>query len=189
MNKRKSHYSIEPLILNRWSPRAMSGEMVSDKQLFTLFDAARWAPSSYNSQPWRFLYAKRETPYWDTFFNLLVHFNKRWTEKAGILVLILSKKNFEHNDKFSRSHSFDTGAAWQNLALQGHALNLVIHGMSGFDYEKARETLNIPNDYAIEAMCAIGHKAPSSTLPPDLQEMEKISDRKPLRDLVFEGSL
>ena len=136
--KRKPTYSIHPFILNRWSPRAMSGEELTDEELLPLFEAARWAPSSYNNQPWRFLYAKRNTKHWNTFFSLLGEFNQSWCKNAAVLIVVISHQNFEHNNKPSRTHHFDTGAAWENLALEATHRGLVAHGMEGFEYEKAR---------------------------------------------------
>src|SRR6266542_6594954 len=111
-------YDIHPLLLHRWSPRATSGEEISDTELMRLFEAARWAPSSYNGQPWRFIYAKRNTEYWDKFLNLMVDFNKSWAKNATVLVVIVSRKNFEHNEQPSVTHQFDAGAAWENHVLQ-----------------------------------------------------------------------
>src|SRR5213594_1415571 len=108
---RTSNYPVLNLIINRWSPRAMSGEPISDVQLMTLFEAARWAPSSYNNQPWRFIYAKRNSKHWDTILNLLVDFNKQWCANASALVVIISKKTFDYNGKPSVTHQFDSGAA------------------------------------------------------------------------------
>ncbi len=187
MKKRVSKYPVLDIILNRWSARAMSGESIDDTQLMTLFEAAHWAPSSYNNQPWRFLYAKRDTKHWDTFFNLLVPFNQSWAKNAAVLIVIISHNLFEYNDKTSRTHSFDTGAAWENLALQGSADELVVHGMEGFDYNRARTELAIPDEYTIEAMAAVGKPASAQTLPPDLQKKEEFSDRKPVEDIIFEG--
>jgi nitroreductase len=97
--ERRPQYDINPLILHRWSPRAMSGEEISDKELMRLFEAARWAPSSYNGQPWRFIYAKRNTEHWDKLFNLMVDFNKSWAKNAAVLLVIISRKNFERHCK------------------------------------------------------------------------------------------
>src|SRR5215470_10160544 len=96
---RKADYPIEPLFVRRWSPRAMSGEPISEKELLTLFEAARWAPSTYNEQEWRFLYARRDTPTWTIFFDLLVERNKQWCKQAALLVVILAKKTFTQNGK------------------------------------------------------------------------------------------
>src|SRR6476659_3296729 len=97
---RRSQYKINPLILNRLSPRSMTGEELNDDTIMTLFEAARWAPSSFNNQPWRFIYAKRNTKYWDKIFDLLVESNKVWAKNAGILIVVISNKNFEYNGKF-----------------------------------------------------------------------------------------
>lgn len=185
--QRKADHPIQPLILNRWSPRSMTGEPISDKELMSLFEAARWAPSSYNNQPWRFLYAKRDTPHFTTFFDLLVDFNKSWCDKAALLGVIASQTLFEKTKKPSATHSLDTGAAWQNLALEGHARNLVVHGMQGFDYEKARKSLKIPEDVAILAMFAVGKRAPKESLSKELQAKEVASTRKKVPEIAFEG--
>ncbi len=175
------------MILNRWSPRAMSGEAMTDEEIFPLFEAARWAPSSYNNQPWRILYAKRDTKHWKKFFDLLVEFNQSWCVNAAVLGVMVSRKNFEHNNKPSVTHSYDTGAAWENLALEGSHRGYVVHGMQGFDYEKARKDLNVPADQEVMAMFVIGKKAPKEVLPHELQLKEKPSDRKKLSEIIFEG--
>lgn len=185
--ERVPEHPINPLILDRWSPRAMSGEEIDDGELMSLFEAARWAPSSYNSQPWRFIYAKRNTKEWDTLFNLMGEFNKSWTHTAAVLIVVISRKNFEHNENFSRTHSFTTGSAWENLALEASSRGLVAHGMEGFDYDKARHDLEIPNDYDVEAMIAIGKKGNKENLPKELLEREVPSTRKPLKDIIMHG--
>jgi len=187
MKTRKTQYPVDSVFVNRWSPRAISPEMMNDAELMSLFEAARWAPSSYNNQPWRFIYAKRGTDFWKTFYDLLVPFNQEWAKTTSYLVVILSRKNFEYNEKPSRTHSFDTGAAWENLALQASMMGVVAHGIEGFDYEKARKELNIPDNYAIEAMIAIGKHGNKEDLPPELQEREELSDRKKVKEFIFEG--
>lgn len=184
---RKTEYKINPLILSRWSPRALSGVEISDKDLMSLFEAARWAPSSYNNQPWRFIYAKRNTEHWDRLFNLMVDFNKQWAKNAAALVVVVSHKNFEHNGKPSRTHGFDTGAAWENLALEAASRGLATHGMEGFDYEKARKELGIPDSYEVMAMVAIGKRGDKEELPKEIQEREMPGARKALKDIVMEG--
>jgi len=166
----------------------MSGESLTNEELMSLFEAAKWAPSSFNAQPWRFIFAKRETDHWKGLFELLMEGNQKWASQAGALVVIASHKIFEHNQKPSRTHSFDTGAAWANLALEGSARNLVIHGMQGFDYDQAKEVCNIPDDYSVEAMVAIGKRGDPSTLTSELKDKETPSRRKPLNEIVFEGS-
>ncbi len=184
---RKPDHDIEPILFHRWSPRAMSGEQISEQELMTLFEAARWAPSSYNAQPWRFLYARRGTVNWDRFFDLMVEFNQSWTKHAAVLVVVVSRKTFESNDQAAPTHSFDAGAAWQNLALQGSTMGLVVHGMQGFDYEKARAVLNIPEHFQVDAMIAVGKPGKREDLPEDLQEREQPSDRKPVAEIAIEG--
>lgn len=187
MNTRTPQYPVEKIIINRWSPRAMSGESLDDATLMSLFEAARWAQSSYNGQPWRFIYAKRGTPFWKPLFDLMVPFNQSWTKNAAVLVVVCSRTTFEYNNNPSRTHSFDTGAACENMALQSSAMGLVVHGMEGFDYDKAAQTLKIPKEYTVEAMFAIGKPGKVSDLPKELQEREVLSDRKPVADFVFEG--
>jgi nitroreductase len=165
----------------------MSGEAVAEADLKTLFEAARWAPSSFNNQPWRILYARRETPHWQTFLDLLADANKSWCGKAGALLLFVSRTTFEHNNKPSVTHSFDCGAAWENLALQGCRLGLVVHGMQGFDYDKARTVLKIPDGFQVEAMVAVGKPGDPATLPEKLREREAPNDRRPLSQTAYEG--
>jgi len=184
---RKTAYGVDHLILNRWSPRSFSGEDLTDQDLFALFEAARWAPSSFNNQPWRFIYAKRGSKHWNTILDLLVDFNKQWCANASVLVVIVSKKTFDYNGKPSVTHQFDSGAAWENLALQATSQGLVTHAMQGFDYERARKDLAIPDEYDVMAMVAIGKKGQKEKLLPELQQREVPSDRKPLSEIVMEG--
>ena len=177
---RKSGYGISRHILDRWSPRSFSGEAMDEKDLYPLFEAARWAPSSYNSQPWRFIYATRNSDHWNRLFDLLVDFNKQWCASASALVVILSYKKFEHNGKPYLTHEFDTGAAWENLAIQATIQGLATHAMEGFDHERARSMLKVPGDYDVIAMVAIGKRGPKENLPPGLQQREVPSGRKPL---------
>lgn len=187
MSERKSTYKVEPYIINRWSPRAMSGEAITQEELMTLIDAAHWAPSSFNNQPWRLIYGYRETPEWDKLYNLLVPANQAWVRNGGALVLVVSHNNFEYNNKPSRTHSFDTGAAMENFALQGEAMNLIVHGMEGFDYDKARSVYGIPEDYTVEAMFVVGKKGSIEVLPEQLQQKEIPSGRKALSEIAFHG--
>lgn len=184
---RKADYNVLDLILNRWSPRAMSGEDISHEELMSLFEAARWAPSSYNNQPWRFVYALRNTAHWQMFFNLLVPANQEWAKNAAALILITSYRYFEYNGFTSRTHSFDTGSAVENLSLQGYAMGLVIHGLEGFDYDRARVELGVPEGYDVEAMYVVGKRGPTSVLPDKLQEREVPSERKRVEEIAFEG--
>ncbi len=184
---RKPEYEVDQLFVDRWSPRAMSGEELSDHELLSLFEAARWAPSSFNNQPWRFLYARRNTPHWPVFFDLLVPGNQTWAQHAAVLILIVSKTTMDRNGQPSPTHTFDTGAAWQNLALQGWLKGFVVHGMQGFDYDKAVQVLAIPDGYQVEAIVAVGKPGQKGDLPTRLQEREIPSPRKNLLEIAWEG--
>jgi nitroreductase len=185
---RKADHPIESLFLQRWSPRAMSGEPLSQGEILTLFEAGRWAPSTYNEQEWRFLYARRDTPQWSSIFDLLVEGNRAWCKNAGMLVVILAHKVFTRNGKPNPVHLFDVGAAFENIALQATTMGLIVHGMQGFDFEKTRTTLNVPDDYAVAAMFAAGRPGPIDVLPEAVREREKPSDRKPVSELIREGA-
>jgi nitroreductase len=183
---RKPEYNVDEIFLNRWSPRAMSGEEIEEKIMFALFEAARWAPSANNNQPWRFIYARRNTPHWETFFNLLAEGNQVWAKNAAVLIVVISKTTFDNN-KHARTHSYDAGAAWENFALQGSMMGLVVHGMQGFDYDKAKEILGIPDGYQVEAMIAVGKPGRKEDLPDYQQEREFPSSRKSISQIVMEG--
>jgi nitroreductase len=184
---RKADFSIAPFLLDRWSPRAMSGEEISREELMRLFEAARWAPSSFNAQQWRALYAHRGTEHWTTFFELLVEANKSWAKNAAVLVVFISRKTFDYNNEPSVTHSYDTGAAWENFALQGFQQDLVVHGMQGFDYERARKELRIPEEFQVEAMAAVGRPGSKEVLPEKLQGRESPNDRRKISQSVVEG--
>src|SRR5262245_31051873 len=187
LDYRKPDRPIEKLFVARWSPRAMTGEPLSDAEIATLFEAARWAPSTYNEQEWRFLYARRDTPQWKLFFDLLIEGNQAWCKNAAMLVVVLAKKTFTQNGKPNPVHLFDVGAAFENIALQAAAMNLVVHGMQGFDFDKARSSLKVPDDFAVAAMFAAGRPAEPDTLPEPLREREKPSGRKPISEIICEG--
>lgn len=188
MIKRTSAYPVLDLILQRWSPRAMSGKALSSHELMTILEAGRWAPSSYNNQPWHFIYGLQGTPAWETLFNLLVPFNQSWAKNGGALVCVISAKNFIATGKPSRTHLLDTGSAWENMALQAQSMNLVVHGLEGFDYEQARIVLKVPDSYEITMMFVIGYPAPIATLSAELQQRETPSDRVPLEQIISEGT-
>ena len=183
---RNPEHPAGQIFVDRWSPRAMSGEALPDETLQILFEAARWAPSSMNNQPWRMLYATRSGSYWPLFYDLLVDANKVWCVNAAALVVVISKTTFD-NGKPCRTHTYDTGAAWMSLALQGSMLGLVVHGMQGFDYDRARIDLQIPEEYQVEAMAAIGWPGQADQLPEQLQARELPSDRRSQQLSVCEG--
>jgi nitroreductase len=186
---RKPDHDISPIFINRWSPRAMLGEELDREELMRLFEAARWAPSSMNNQPWRFLYALRNTPHWEKFFGLLTPGNQVWCKNAAVLIVVVSKKTFDYKSKPARTHSYDSGAAWMSLALQGSFLGFVVHGMQGFDYDRAKSELSVNDEFQVEAMIAVGRPGKKEDLPPAVQEREFPSARKKLEELVFEGGI
>lgn len=185
---RKAGHDVEALFVDRWSPRAMSGEAIEKEELMVLFEAARWAPSAFNLQPWRMLYALRDTPAWSVFCNLLVGKNQAWAANAGALVLFVSNKVNDRTGGPAKTHSFDAGAAWGSFALQGYIRGYAVHGMQGFDYDRARKDLSVPEAFQVEAMVAVGRPAPAESLPPPLRQMEAPNDRRPLKETVCEGS-
>ncbi len=190
-NSRTADHPIDPLFLNRWSPRAFTGEVVPEAALASLFEAARWAPSSYNSQPWRFLYARRGTAHWDKFLGLLNDFNRSWAKEAGALVVVVSKQTMRppgaEKDIPSHSHSFDAGAAWANLALQASLSGWQAHAMVGFDIPRATAELKVPDGYRVEAAVAIGRQGPATLLPEGMAAREKPSPREPVANFALEG--
>jgi nitroreductase len=187
LEHRRPDHPIETLFLARWSPRAMSGEPISDAELLRLLEAARWAPSTYNEQEWRFLYARRDTAHWPAFFGLLAEANQVWCGRAAVLMVVLSHNVFARNGKPNPVHTFDAGAAFENLALQGAAMGLVVHGMAGFDRDRARATLGVPEDYDVEAMVAVGRPGDPDELPPELRGREVPSGRRPIAEIAREG--
>jgi len=164
----------------------MSGEAVSEAALMRLFEAARWAPSSGNFQPWRFIYATADGPHFAQLFDLLVEGNRAWCTHAGALIVVLSRNAFD-NGKPARTHSYDAGAAWMSMALEGHWMGLVVHGMAGFNFDRARTELGVPDDYTVEAMVAVGHPGSVEDLSEKDRAREGKSSRRPVRKSVFEG--
>ena len=190
-NPRVAKYAIHEQFINRWSPRAFSAEPISQETLLGFLEAARWAPSAYNSQPWRFLYARRDTPNWERYLELLNPFNRSWAQQASALVLIMSKTTFTAPGASEASpalwHTFDTGSAWGHLALQASLSGWHTHGMAGFDQALARQALKIPEGYELHAMIAIGKLGDKASLAEGLQAREKPSTRRPLSELAAEG--
>lgn len=190
-NFRTADHPVEQIFLERWSPRAFTGEEISEHTLRTMFEAARWAPSSYNSQPWRFLYARRDNAHWDKFLGLLNEFNRSWVKTASAIVFVVSSETMAVPGKDapvpSYSHSFDAGAAWAYLALQATFMGWQAHGMVGIEMEKVYTELKVPPGYRVEAAVAIGRQGPKTLLPEALQARETPSDRKRVTEIVFEG--
>ena len=180
-------YPIHDLIARRWSPRAFDERPVEPEKLKSLFEAARWAPSSNNEQPWRFIVASKHNPdEHERLFACLLEGNKKWAFRAPILMLSVASLNFEDDGKLNRHAYHDTGMAVGNLLVQATALGLQVHQMAGFDAQKARETCLIPTGFDPVAMIALGYPGNPAVLPDHLREREmKPRERQPIGDFVF----
>lgn len=182
-------HPVEPLFVDRWSPRSFTGEPAPDGVLLSAFEAARWAPSASNAQPWRFIIARPGEAAWTDFVALLLPRNRLWAERASALILIASALQAERRGEIvaNVSHSFDAGAAWANFAHQALLLGWHTHGIGGFDRDAARERLAIPDDFAVEAMVALGRQADVGGLHTDFHAQESPNGRRPLAETVFSG--
>lgn len=149
-------------------------------------EAARWAPSASNLQPWRFFYGVRGEPEFDTLLSLLVPFNEGWAKSARALIFITSVTSFD-GSRQNITHSFDAGSAFMSLSLQAHSMGLVAHGMAGIEFEKVPVVLRLPDNLKVEAAVAIGYQGNASVLPEGLQKREGPSQRQPLAEMVFKG--
>ncbi|MGH8381110.1 nitroreductase family protein [Pseudomonas sp.] len=190
-NPRVAEHAIDDQFIKRWSPRAFTAEPISEATLLSFLEAARWAPSAYNSQPWRFLYARRDTPNWERYLGLLNEFNRSWAQHASALVIVISKTTFAAPGASEETpalwHTFDTGSAWGHLALQASLSGWHTHGMAGFDQELTRKELKIPEGYALHAVVAIGKLGDKASLAEALQAREVPSPRRSLSELAAEG--
>jgi len=190
MTTRHANPRVSPLIVERWSPRSFDAGEIPQEDLDVMFEAAGWAPSAFNIQPWKFLYARRGDENWDRFLSLLIDFNQSWAKNASVLVFVVSHtlQGRGEDKQPNHSHSFDAGAAWAQLALQATAMGYHAHGMTGIHFDKAREELGIPDDYRLEAAVAIGTRDAAEKLPEGLREKEAPSGRKPVSEIAMAGS-
>lgn len=177
-------HPIAPQFLTRSSPRAFVPEALGREQLESIAEAARWAPSASNVQPWHFAYALRGDAHWEAFSRIPNAFNRRWCLNAGALVVVLSDPQAS-----PAKHAFDTGCAWGFMALQAQAMGLATHAMAGIETDVAREVLQLPAHWVVEALVAIGRRGDPASLPADLAEREVPSPRKPLADILTAGPL
>lgn len=188
---RISGRELDPLFLNRWSPRALSGAPITEEALLDILEAARWAPSGGNVQPWRFLYVLNGDPLWNDVLALLYDNNRLWAGKGSALVLLVSKTKFKKPDTDEelalQSHSFDAGAAWGYLSLQASLSNWSTRAIGGFDKERAKSLFEIPTDFKVETLIAIGKLGQEENLPVGLLERESPSARRPLDEIVSHG--
>lgn len=185
-----THHDVHELIRTRWSPRAFSGEPVSDAALRSVLEASRWAPSCFNEQPWRFIVARREDhAEFDRLLSCLSESNQRWAKNAAVLMISVAAKTFARNGKPNRHALHDVGLAAAQLTLQATALGLAVHQMAGFSTERARELFAIPELFEPVAAIALGYSGSPDALPDDLRERELAGrSRKPQRDFVFSGN-
>ncbi|MFB9275626.1 nitroreductase family protein [Cohnella cellulosilytica] len=181
---RPTVYDIDPINVNRWSPRSFQEKEVPEETLFAVLEAAGYAPSAFNFQPWRFIVAR--TPEERArFLPFLNEFNRGWCAKVPVLILIVSQTSSE-NGPFP-SAAFDAGAAWGALAHEAVRKGLATHAMTGFDFELARQTLNVPDDFAIQAAVALGYQGDKDALPEAMAAREVPSPRRPLEQTAFKG--
>lgn len=185
----KTDYPVHDIIRNRWSPRAFSDEPVEKDLLLRLFDAARWAPSSYNEQPWRFIVATKEHPdEYEQLSRVLNEYNRKWATTAPVLILTVVKENFERTGKTNRVAEHDLGAAMSYLTFEATANDLFVHQMAGILPEKANEIFDIPEGFRPLTMAAVGYLGEPDRLPEDLARKEQGErKRKPLEEIVFTG--
>jgi nitroreductase len=182
---RQPDHEIHPQFLTRWSPRAFKDQEVPDDVLHSVFEAARWAPSGSNLQPWRYIIA--HTPEQRSrFLEFISPFNVEWCQKAPVLAVVASHSKAA-NGNHNGSHAFDAGTSWGFLALEASNQGLITHAMGGFDKAKAREILHVPDEYELHAVIAIGYRGPKESLSERNLNREFPSDRNPVSDMVFEG--
>ena len=184
-----TQYPIHDLLRQRWSPRAFDDRPIEPEKLRSLFEAARWAPSSNNEQPWRFIVANKDyETEWNRLLACLVEGNRKWAYRAPVLILSVASLNFEDDSTPNRHAFYDTGMAVENLVLQATALGLSAHQMAGFDVEKARADLKIPSGYEPVAMIAVGYPSDLASLPDRLRERElQPRSRRPISEWTFSG--
>ena len=182
-------FPVHELIQNRWSPRAFSDKPVPQEVLRSLFEAARWAPSSSNEQPWAYIVAtKDDAENFEKSLGALVEFNANWARKAPVLVIAVAELAFAKNNAPNRNAQYDVGAASLQLSIEATARGLVVHQMAGFDPETAKETYDIPQGWEPIAAMAIGYPGDASSLPEPLQSREKAPrSRKRIREFVMSG--
>ncbi len=177
---------VLPVVLERWSPRAFAERDVDSADLKKIFEAARWAPSSYNEQPWRFFVGHRGSETYGKILDALVPFNQEWAKSAPVLILGVAKTRFSHNDSPNNYAAHDLGAAMALMAVEATALGLAAHQMAGFDWVKAREAFAIPETYAMGSVMALGYQGEVADLPEKFQAQEQAPrSRKPLSEIVW----
>lgn len=190
--ERRADHAIHDVFLERWSPRSFDGSSLGKTDVMRLLEAARWAPSAFNSQPWRFLYSLRDDAHWGRFLNILLPANREWAARSSAIVFVLSD-GYRRDESGAviepaYSSSFDTGAAWGQMALQAVHVGLHTHAIAGLDYEAAQRDLAVPDGMKVEIAVAVGRICSGQgMLSEALQEREMPSDRRKLASLAFAG--
>lgn len=183
---RQPERDVTPLFVQRWSPRAFAPQPVPRSILESMAEAARWAPSSFNLQPWRFFVADQHGPTRDAWNEAVNGFNRAWSDKAPVLVWVVAKRTMGENpfgipaESTNRHHAFDTGAATLQFVLEGERHGVKSHTMGGVDAAKARQLLGLGDDEELLAALAVGYPADPASLPEGLRKRETPSQRKPL---------
>lgn len=185
----ETKYPILEVLRRRWSPRAFSDRMVEPEKLRSMFEAARWAPSSFNEQPWSFIVATKQKPEdYERLLSCLVERNQMWAQRAPVLMVSVAKLNFDKTGKPNRHAFYDTGMAVGNMMVQATSLDLFIHQMAGFSAEKVSELFRVPDGFEPIAGIAVGYGADVDVLAEDFREAElQPRARKPLESFVFES--
>jgi len=186
----ETHYPLHDFLRDRWSPIAFSDRAVEREKLGSLLEAARWAASCFNEQPWSFIVATKENPTeYDRLLSCLVEANQDWAKTAPVLMLSVAKLQFARNGQDNAHAWHDVGLAVGNLTVQASALGLFVHQMAGFDPDKARELYKIPAGQAPIAALAIGYLGSADTLSEALQQRHNAPrSRKPLSEFVYSGT-
>ncbi|MDZ7807277.1 MAG: nitroreductase family protein [Gracilimonas sp.] len=187
--KANTEYDIHEIIQERWSPRSFSVREIKPELIRKLFDATRWAPSSFNEQPWRFIYARKEEPeQFEKLYRVMGEFNQNWAGDAPMLILTILKEKFSKNSKPNRVAKFDLGAAMAYFTFEATRHDLYVHQMAGIDQEKARKIFDIPEGYKAVTMAAVGYKGVPDDLEGDLRETEvSVRTRKDIDEIAFQG--
>jgi nitroreductase len=184
---RVAEYPCDKEFISRVSTRAFDeNKQIEHDTLMSCFEAARWAPSSYNNQPWRYCFAKKGSKTYQTIYNTLVEFNQMWCKNVQVLIVICSRKHFSHNNQIAATSSLDTGSSYMSFSLEAHKRGLATHAMEGFNKDKLRNVMNIPDMYNIEAILAVGYPGDISILPKEVQDKETPTARKALKEIVSE---
>ncbi|MEX2600519.1 MAG: nitroreductase family protein [Balneolaceae bacterium] len=187
--KATTDYDVHSIIQKRWSPRSFSDREVKPELIRKLFDAARWAPSSFNEQPWRFIYARKEEPeQYDKLYRVMGKFNQDWAGDAPVLILAIAKETFSKNDKPNRVATYDLGAAMAYFTFEATRHDLYVHQMAGIDLDKAREIFALPDGYKAITMAAVGYIGDPNDLEGNLRENEiSKRTRKDIDEIAFQG--